>query len=127
MAIGPRLDLRHTQSLVMTPQLRQAIQLLQFNNTEVSQFIEEELLRNPLLEHADPEISGTVAQAGGEPPSIDTGLARTDNVEKVVDPDPSGVHLPLDADFSNVYDPGGSGEASGGGLADDNDWIGQIA
>jgi RNA polymerase sigma-54 factor len=111
----------------MTPQLRQAIQLLQFNNTEVSQFIEEELLRNPLLERADPEISGTVAQAGGEPPSIDTVLARTDNVEKVVDPDPSGMHLPLDADFSNVYDPGGSGEASGGGLADDNDWIGQIA
>ena len=50
MAIGPRLDLRHSQSLVMTPQLRQAIKLLQFSNLEVAAFIEEELERNPLLE-----------------------------------------------------------------------------
>ncbi len=53
MAFGPRLDLRQTQSLVMTPQLRQAIQLLQYSNLEASQFIEDELLKNPLLERAD--------------------------------------------------------------------------
>ena len=50
MAIGPRLDLRQSQSLVMTPQLRQAIKLLQFSNIEVAAFVEEELERNPLLE-----------------------------------------------------------------------------
>src|ERR1700733_5923076 len=53
MAFAPRLDLRQTQSLVMTPQLRQAIQLLQYSNLEASQFIEDELLKNPLLEQAD--------------------------------------------------------------------------
>ncbi|OYV61648.1 MAG: hypothetical protein B7X01_02120, partial [Acidiphilium sp. 21-62-4] len=53
MSLGPRLDLRQTQSLVMTPQLRQAIQLLQFTNTEVNQFIEDELLKNPLIERDD--------------------------------------------------------------------------
>ena len=50
MAIGPRLELRQSQSLVMTPQLRQAIKLLQFSNLEVAAFVEEELERNPLLE-----------------------------------------------------------------------------
>ena len=50
MAIGPRLDLRQTQTLVMTPQLRQAIKLLQYSNVEVASFVEEELERNPLLE-----------------------------------------------------------------------------
>jgi RNA polymerase sigma-54 factor len=50
MALGPRLELRQTQTLVMTPQLRQAIKLLQYSNIEVASFIEEELERNPLLE-----------------------------------------------------------------------------
>lgn len=50
MALGPRLDLRQSQSLVMTPQLRQAIQLLQFSNLEVAAFVEEELERNPVLD-----------------------------------------------------------------------------
>ena len=50
MALGPRLDLRQTQTLVMTPQLRQAIKLLQYSNIEVASFVDEELERNPLLE-----------------------------------------------------------------------------
>lgn len=51
MALVPRLDLRQSQTLVMTPQLRQAIKLLQYSNLEVAAFVEEELQRNPLLEH----------------------------------------------------------------------------
>ena len=47
MAIGPRLDLRQSQSLVMTPQLRQAIKLLQFSNLQVTAFVEEELGAQP--------------------------------------------------------------------------------
>ena len=43
MAIAPRLDLRQSQTLVMTPQLRQAIKLLQFSNIEVNAFVEEEI------------------------------------------------------------------------------------
>ena len=53
MALGPRLDLRQHQTLVMTPQLRQAIKLLQYSNIEVATFVEEELERNPLLERDD--------------------------------------------------------------------------
>jgi RNA polymerase sigma-54 factor len=50
MALGPRLDLRQSQSLVMTPQLQQAIRLLALSNLEVESFITEELEKNPLLE-----------------------------------------------------------------------------
>ena len=48
-----RLDLRQTTSLVMTPQLQQAIKLLQLSNLELSAFLTEELERNPLLERID--------------------------------------------------------------------------
>ncbi len=50
MALGPRLDLRQSQSLVMTPQLQQAIKLLALSNLEVETFIGEALEANPLLE-----------------------------------------------------------------------------
>ena len=51
--ISQKLDLRQSQQLVMTPQLQQAIKLLQLNNVELSEFIEEELEKNPLLEKDD--------------------------------------------------------------------------
>ncbi|MGX7894031.1 RNA polymerase factor sigma-54 [Tsuneonella sp. HG222] len=50
MALGPRLDLRQSQSLVMTPQLQQAIRLLAASNLEIEAFIGEALENNPLLE-----------------------------------------------------------------------------
>ncbi|QHL89962.1 RNA polymerase factor sigma-54 [Sphingomonas changnyeongensis] len=49
MALSPRLDLRQSQSLVMTPQLQQAIKLLTLSNLEIESFIAGELERNPLL------------------------------------------------------------------------------
>jgi RNA polymerase sigma-54 factor len=53
MALSTKLMLRQGQSLVMTPQLLQAIKLLQFSNVELAAFVEEELERNPLLERAE--------------------------------------------------------------------------
>ena len=50
MALGPRIDLRQFQSLVMTQQLQQAIKLLALSNIELEAFIAEELAKNPLLE-----------------------------------------------------------------------------
>ena len=56
MALGPRLDLRQTQSLVMTPQLQQAIKLLQLSRAELVDVVTEELAENPLLEEGlDPK------------------------------------------------------------------------
>lgn len=50
---GPHLALKQTQSLVMTPQLQQAIALLQMNNVELNEFVLSALESNPLLQRAD--------------------------------------------------------------------------
>jgi RNA polymerase sigma-54 factor len=65
MALGPRLEFRQSQTLVMTPQLRQAIKLLQLSNLEVNAFVEEELERNPLLDRDDR------AETTAERPALD--------------------------------------------------------
>ena len=58
MALSPRLELRQSQTLVMTPQLQQAIKLLQLNNLELTAFVEQELERNPLLERSAGDEGG---------------------------------------------------------------------
>jgi RNA polymerase sigma-54 factor len=50
MALGPRLDLRQSQTLAMTPQLQQAIKLLALSNLEIEAFLGDALDNNPLLE-----------------------------------------------------------------------------
>ena len=62
MALGPRLDLRQSQSLVMTPQLQQAIKLLALSNLEVEAFIGEALEANPLLEIGAPAPADVPAE-----------------------------------------------------------------
>jgi RNA polymerase sigma-54 factor len=53
MALSAKLQLRQSQSLVMTPQLMQSIKLLQFTHTELERFIDDEIERNPLLERIE--------------------------------------------------------------------------
>ncbi len=50
MAMMPKLQAKQGQQLAMTPQLRQAIKLLQYSNIELAEFVEEQLQSNPLLE-----------------------------------------------------------------------------
>ena len=102
-SLGPRLDLRQSQSLVMTPQLQQAIKLLQLSNLEVTAFVEGEIEQNPLLEREEP---GDEA-ADGEPASADERSAPA--LLDPVDAAPrngEAAEAPLDADFSNVHDEG---------------------
>ena len=115
MAIGPRLDLRQSQSLVMTPQLRQAIKLLQFSNMEVSAFIDEELERNPLLERDTSDDVGPI-----ERPAIDQQPLPTTEVADCADAI-SGETLqtesaaPLDqAEYAETYDPGSPSDGGRG-------------
>ena len=66
MALSQRLEFRQSQSLVMTPQLMQAIKLLQLSNLDLTTFVEEELERNPLLERANDEGSGEAPTEAGQ-------------------------------------------------------------
>jgi len=63
MALTAKLQLRQSQSLVMTPQLMQSIRLLQLSQAELDRFIDAEIERNPLLERAEDD-----AAAGPAPP-----------------------------------------------------------
>ncbi len=74
-----RLDLRQSQNLVMTPQLQQAIKLLQMNNVELNDFVEEEIAQNPLLEKAE--------QEGGDHAPAETPVSSSneDNVGEQFD------------------------------------------
>ncbi len=83
-----KLDLRQSQNLVMTPQLQQAISLLQMNNMELSDFVEEELEKNPLLEkvektdepavEATPEESKDDVDSAFEESGFDAGSSAAD-------------------------------------------------
>ena len=53
--MNQRLNIKHSQSIVMTPQLRQAIKLLQFSNLELSSYIDEEIEKNPFLDRKNNE------------------------------------------------------------------------
>ena len=57
MALTPRLELRQSQTLVMTPQLQQAIKLLQLTNLELTAYVDNEIERNPLLERDERDES----------------------------------------------------------------------
>ncbi len=125
MAIGPRLDLRQSQSLVMTPQLRQAIKLLQSSNLEVSAFIEEELERNPLLERDEgaPEPGAETQQrlrdAFGDTPTPQPPTQPDSYDSSGAATLPPEAEAPLDiGDWSNVYDATTEGTGSRAGRAD---------
>lgn len=91
MAMGPRLDLRQSQSLVMTPQLQQAIRLLALSNLEIEAYLAEEIEKNPLLEAARDE--GGEAEAG-------PAEERADFEDPLVDAIPGSREADLDIDFT---------------------------
>ena len=106
MAMGPRLEFRQTQSLVMTPQLRQAIKLLQFTNIEAAAFVEEELERNPLLERDERP------DAPPERPALDQGPEKLDGLDASTLI--AGEKLPdvVEADHANSWDTGGTADGA---------------
>jgi len=113
MAVGPRLDLRQSQSLVMTPQLRQAIKLLQYSNLEIVAFVDQELQRNPLLERDEAGEGLGVEQAAldqrparGEHEPDAAEMVRSETL-------PEGGAEPLDAEHAETYDPGGASDGHG--------------
>ena len=81
MSLAPRLDLRQTQSLVMTPQLQQAIKLLALSNLEFEAFIGEALETNPLLEAGEisrerERVDAPIAEEPRPEPTADELIAR---------------------------------------------------
>lgn len=112
MAVSQRLDLRQAQSLVMTPQLQQAIKLLELSNHDLTAYVEEELERNPLLERADDSEREALSEATVEDSSPDGVLDAKEFGDREQLPD--AKDSPIDADYDNVY----TGNSAGEGGAD---------
>jgi RNA polymerase sigma-54 factor len=120
MGLGPRLDIRQSQSLVLTPQLTQAIKLLQLSNLELEAFIAEELSKNPLLEAqndgdgeaAPAEIDGDTdggEEAPEDPGSDDLMTGRAEG-DQPLDMDWEAQALDTDS-YSDVVTGAGGEEA----------------
>jgi RNA polymerase sigma-54 factor len=99
MALGQRLEIRQGQSLVMTPQLQQAIKLLQLSNIELAQYCEAELEKNPLLERDEASQEPQAPMVEHDKPSerADESLKRED-FSKVSDLDSSARENIFDAE-----------------------------
>ena len=135
MALGPRLDLRQSQSLVMTPQLQQAIKLLALSNLEIETFIGEAVEANPLL-----EIGQAGPQAGDETGPPEETARRTSMesspVDQLIGEGRAADDRPLDIDAGalDADRDTGDGTRAGDDLAMDlragerdfGDWGGDI-
>jgi RNA polymerase sigma-54 factor len=115
MALTPRLDLRQSQSLVMTPQLQQAIKLLALSSLEIEAFIAEAVEKNPLLE--------TGASDGGErssdgiaedPGQIPEAPAPDRGSDEVLNGGDMAASEAMDVDYSADSSSSDSGGVSGG-------------
>ena len=111
MALGPRLDLRQSQSLVMTPQLQQAIKLLALSNLELETFIGQALEANPLLDAGD-------IRADDAPPQPLEEFPTEPGADSVAEGDAA-----LDIDLSALDRDRDTGDGDWG----DGDWGGALS
>ncbi len=104
MSLSARLQLRQSQSLVMTPQLMQSIRLLQFGQAELDRFIDEEVERNPLIERGESDSGARLASEPDVLPDeiVDSPLAL------LVEADSAAMASAMDTSLHNVFpdDPG---------------------
>jgi len=120
VGLGPSLSIRQTQALVLTPQLQQAIKLLQLSNLELEAFIDEELSKNPLLEgrsdEPDEQPAGDFAadeDSGDEAPDepgADTLILGQADDDRPLDVDWTSEALETDS-FADVATSGGGEES----------------
>lgn len=117
--IGQRLEVRQGQGLVITPQLQQAIKLLQLSNQELDAFVEAEIERNPLLQRE--EVEADAADAPAESVAAD-GAEMNFEDGRAQDGERT-----LDAREDDVYGDATQGERATDRMADDaqpglSDW-----
>src|SRR5262249_25850421 len=109
MALSQRLELRQTQGLVMTPQLMQAIKLLQLSSLDLAAYVENELERNPLLERANDDEASATAGESSQP--LETGEDGTSNADWMgtdLETSRSSMEQGLGTELENVFpDDGG--------------------
>ena len=106
MALSQRLEIRQSQALVMTPQLMQAIKLLQLSSLDLAAYVDVELERNPLLERAAEGESETSAESeaiDNHRESNDTPTAAEDWFGQELETSRTTIEERLDTNLENVF------------------------
>jgi RNA polymerase sigma-54 factor len=110
MALSQRLQIRQSQALVMTPQLMQAIKLLQLSNLDLVAYVEAELERNPMLERGnegEAPADGKNGTATAEsPPAEGEGFGVNESAEASRESPENGRESPLDDTSPDDGEPG---------------------
>jgi RNA polymerase sigma-54 factor len=120
MALSQRLEFRQTQGLVMTPQLMQAIKLLQLSSIDLAAYVEGELERNPLLERGTDDESPTPnsEEISAAPETGDDGPANSDWMGAALETSRSSMEQGLGTELENVFpDDGGEKTSKSGETA----------
>lgn len=110
MALTPRLDIKQSQSLVLTPQLQQAIKMLQLSSAELVEFVAEEVAQNPLLEYDERDENEDRRNANNEDKQPQNKSSEEERVKTADDflQQSNSVNdqndAPLDTDYSELYD-----------------------
>ena len=130
IGLSQRLQLRQSQSLIMTPQLQQAIKLLQLSNLELSEFVEAEIEKNPLLELGEAQHDEAPSGRGeGGPEAVEGPLTLPEQlaggVGEVVGDAADHWEAASGETGDGSHDRGGDGDLwrarDGAGRGDDNE------
>ncbi|RMH04366.1 MAG: RNA polymerase sigma-54 factor [Nitrospirae bacterium] len=101
-----RLDLRLTQKLVMTPQLQQAIKLLQLSRLELQQVLSQHLLENPLLEEISPDLDETEDTPNETFSEKEEGTGESEGSEESTEGEATTFDEPLSPDgWDDYFEP----------------------
>lgn len=104
MGLSPKLVLRQSQQLAITPQLMQAIKLLQLSSVELSSFVEREMAQNPLLEKEEPRDSVTdTPEQPAEQPGETSDDPRPDWTSADLETSAQSIADNLDTSAENVF------------------------
>jgi RNA polymerase sigma-54 factor len=104
MALTQKLQIRQSQALVMTPQLMQAIKLLQLSNLDLATYVERELERNPLLERAGEEAPvGAEADTADEEGPREQQPVAADWAAEELEVSRDAIEGRLDTSLENVF------------------------
>ena len=109
MTVTPRLEIKQSQSLQMTQQLRQAINLLQISNLELETYINKELEQNPLLERENDHLESI----SSEEQTIDNYNQETNHT--------SEENIIPDINYEDNFDDYGS-DCEGYNINTPSDW-----
>ncbi len=125
MALTQKLEIRQGQALIMTPQLMQAIKLLQLSSLDLAAYVEAELERNPLLDRATDNETEVADESDKSGTADNTEIQAGDWLAEDLETSRTAIEDRLDTELENVFPADGDGpqpRAGDGELPPTSEW-----